>query len=85
MPRLERNVFLFQFRGGRGPACVGDKHRIAATVQQSRCGDPTSCHANDEDHTYLNFNVDKLNNAKINAAIQKRMMTFDSFQPFNSK
>ena len=34
---------------------------------------------------YLNFNVVSAKSAKISAAIQKRTMIFDSFQPDNSK
>ena len=43
----------------------------------------TSCHTHHNNH--LNFNVDRLNNAKINATIQNRMMTFDSVHPISSK
>ena len=34
---------------------------------------------------YLNFNVDRLKSARISAAIQNRMMIFDSLHPVSSK
>ena len=84
MPDFVWNAHCIQFFRSAGLSRIAHKNRVSSTVKKPGGCNSTSCHSYNENH-YLNFKVDRLNRAKINAAIQKRMMIFDSFQPLSSK
>jgi hypothetical protein len=78
----------------RGPSSVATKGRAASTSSQAL--KPQSHHKEETtkghgllttDHgpIHRNFSVVNAKSAKTKAAIQKRAMIFDSFQPPNSK
>ena len=83
LTRFPRNPECVQFTGRQRAFRNRSQTLISPALEKPRRRHSTSCHTHHNNH--LNFNVDRLNNAKINAAIQNRMMTFDSFQPISSK
>ena len=84
LSRFPWNPERIELCGRRGLSGIGHKHRFAAALEKPCRRHSASCHTTTTT-IHLNFNVDRLNNAKINAAIQNRMITFDSFHPISSK
>ena len=83
LPGFPGNPERIEFGRRARLAGIGDKHRFPAALEEPCRSHSTSCHSHHNNH--LNFNVDRLSSAKISAAIQNRMITFDSIQPISSK